>query len=326
MDSLTKNKKTTAEIIKLCNQSLRLEADVTSISELTNGSFNAVYKVTLANGRRYVLKIAPHETARILRNEKKIMQAEAEALHLIKKHTAALVPEVLYYSDALACCDSPFMIMEWMCGEDYQYASSGYSDETKQKVLFELGTMTYAFHQIHGEAFGQLGKDGLQFSTWSEAFSTFFQNILADGMDANVTLPFDYDYLFQLEQRVRPFLNDVTVPCLIHGDLWLGNVLVHNEKISALLDFERALWGDPLMEYPFGLLRNNMDFLNGYEHLILDGADFSFCVRRALYNLYHYLIMQIEKTYRGFKDGNSDYFVNQKIIASANSIEKLFSS
>lgn len=326
MESLTKNKKADYEIADLFKQSMGLEADIAVISELTEGSFNAVYEILLSNATRYVLKIAPNASVPVLRNEKNIMQAEVAALRLIKAHTSVPVPEVLYYSNQPPCCDSPCMIMQWMCGEAYQYASGGYSDEMKQNVMLELGGMTAQFHQIHDVCFGIPGENGASFSTWSEAFSTLFKNILQDGIDANVSLPLDYDDLFQLGERVNPFFKDVTVPSLVHGDLWLGNVLVHNGKISALLDFERALWGDPLMEYPFGLLRNNADFLTGYRHSVLDDADFSVRIRRALYNLYHYLIVRIEKPYRGFQGNTSDYFTNQKIRAEANFMEQLFLS
>lgn len=326
MDSLTKNKKTNPEIADLFTQSLCLDAGITDITEFTMGSFNAVYQITLSNGARYVLKLAPHASAPVLRNETNIMQAEVDALQLIKCNTSVPVPDVFCYSGNPSCCDSPFLIMQWMHGEVYQYASHRYSEETQKNVLFELGAMTSVIHQIHGTAFGMLGNDGLSFPTWSEAFSTLFQNLLADGMDAEVSLPLDYDDLFQLEERVRPFLNDVATPCLLHGDLWLGNVLVHNEKISALLDLERALWGDPLMEYPFGLLRNNLDFLKGYQPFAFNQTDFSVQIRRALYNLYHYLIVKIEKTYRGFGNRTSDYFADQKIAAEANFIQSLLSN
>lgn len=323
MESLTKNKKTNHEITNIFYHCLGTETDIAIITELTAGSFNAVYKITLSNGKQYVLKIAPHAAAPILRNEKNIMQSEAQALHLVKQHTSVPVPRVLFNSEHLPCCDSPILIMEWMPGKAYQYTINSYLDETKKNVLLQLGSMTSELHQIHSTAFGTLGKSGVQFPTWDAAFSLLYQNILADGIDANVPLPFDYDYLFQLGKKTNPYLKDVVTPCLIHGDLWLGNVLVHNKKISALLDFERSLWGDPLMEYPFGLLRNNVDFLNGYEHFILDNSNFSVQIRRALYNLYHYLIVKIEKPYRGFKSGNSDYFVNQKIITQVKAIEKL---
>lgn len=323
MESLTKNKKGNSEIAVLIKEALGSQTNIADISELTKGSFNAVYKITLADKSQCALKIAPNASAPILRNEKNIMKAEVRALHIIKAHTAMPAPEILYASETSSLCDSPFAIMQWMKGEEYQTAAPGYSDEAKNAVLSELGKMTHAFHQIYGTAFGPLGNESAQFSTWYDAFSALFQNILEDGIAANVKLPFDYDYLFKLEEKGKPFLKDVTTPCLIHGDLWPGNILVSNGKISALLDFERSLWGDPLMEYPFGLIRNNKAFLKGYGPFSFDASGVSAQVRRTLYNLYHYLIVIIEKPYRGFKSGNADYFVTQKIIAEANSLKNL---
>lgn len=324
MESLTKNKKTDKEIVELLKKSQCLDGKVVEIEELTKGSFNAVYRVQLSNGNQCVLKIAPNPSMPVLRNEKNVMRSESDSLKLIRKHTSIPVPEVLHYSDDLLYCDSPFMIMQWMNGKDYQYEYNTYSDETNKNILFELGEMTYDFHKIKGNGFGALGENNAKLSNWKKAFSKLFQNLLEDGIDANVKLPFDYDYLFDLESKANPFLDDVKTPCLLHGDLWLGNVLVHNGKISALIDFERAVWGDPLMEYPFGLLRNNRNFLTGYANFIFDNSDVSVKIRRAIYNLYHHLIVVIEKPYRGFKSGASNYFVNQKIIAETKCIEKLF--
>lgn len=39
-------------------------------------------------------------------------------------------------------------------------------------------------------------------------------------------------------------------PCLLHIDVWSQNVLVNLAgKVSGLVDFDRALWGDPEMEF-----------------------------------------------------------------------------
>jgi len=63
-----------------------------------------------------------------------------------------------------------------------------------------------------------------------------------------------------LEKRIESRLDalrDVTEPRLLHWDLWDGNVLRKEGRVSGIVDFERAIWGDPLMEFYFGRFHNS---------------------------------------------------------------------
>ena len=62
-------------------------------------------------------------------------------------------------------------------------------------------------------------------------------------------------------------LDEVSEPALVHWDLWAGNVFVKDGKITGITDFERALWGDPLMEHYFRMItepKRPEAFLRGY--------------------------------------------------------------
>ena len=50
-----------------------------------------------------------------------------------------------------------------------------------------------------------------------------------------------------------PALDEITEPRLVYWDLWDGNVMVDTttHELTGMLDLERALWGDPLMESQF---------------------------------------------------------------------------
>ena len=56
--------------------------------------------------------------------------------------------------------------------------------------------------------------------------------------------------------EAHPALDEVQSPRLVHWDLWDGNVFVDpaTAQITGISDFERSLWGDPLMEVNFGAL------------------------------------------------------------------------
>ena len=101
MDTLTKNKKTNYEICELFKNSMHLDTDIQMISELTNGYFNAVYKIVLSNNEKYIIKIAPKESTKILKNEKNIMEAEVKALQIVESSVHIQVPMIYCYLDDL---------------------------------------------------------------------------------------------------------------------------------------------------------------------------------------------------------------------------------
>ena len=87
-------------------------------------------------------------------------------------------------------------------------------------------------------------------------------------------------------ERFRELLDDerqrfdsVTAPRLVHGDLWLRNVLVEQGpdgwRITALLDAKRAFFGDPAAEWIFGFLDIPRAFWDGYGRCLAgdDGLD-----------------------------------------------------
>jgi thiamine kinase-like enzyme len=96
-------------------------------------------------------------------------------------------------------------------------------------------------------------------------------------------------------------MNEVSEPSLIHWDLWDGNLLIENGQITGIIDFERALWGDPLIEYYFtNASLDNTAFKKGYgryEQLSVMEQK-----RVLYYRLYLNLIMYVECYYRGYSD------------------------
>jgi aminoglycoside phosphotransferase (APT) family kinase protein len=66
-------------------------------------------------------------------------------------------------------------------------------------------------------------------------------------------------------------LNEVVQPSLVHGDLWLKNILIERgedkTKISAVLDAERAFWGEPAAEWIFPFFDIPDAFWSQYGHL-----------------------------------------------------------
>jgi hypothetical protein len=82
--------------------------------------------------------------------------------------------------------------------------------------------------------------------------------------------------------------------------------------------FVRALWGDPLMEVQFRTLEAPAGFAEGYGRLMLSTP--AERLRRVLYNIYLYLIMVIEATYRQYDSDELEQWARQQL---AHELERL---
>jgi aminoglycoside phosphotransferase (APT) family kinase protein len=173
-----------------------------------------------------------------------------------------------------------------------------------------VGAACGAAHRIEGPAFGYPGQPRLQALTWRAAFEAMVTAALADAQRFGAALPAPPKALAHGFAQGAGLLDGPHRPCLTHFDLWDANVLVRQGdggwELSAVIDWERAFWGDPLADV-FALT------LAGDEaerSAVLDGlaagrgkrlAEDQDALRRlALYRAYLWLIMIAEAPSRGF--------------------------
>jgi aminoglycoside phosphotransferase (APT) family kinase protein len=252
---------------------------VTAYSELPEGTYNTVYRIDLSDpSGELMLKVAPSEGTPGLTYEHQLIETETEF------YQAALgkvpVPEVVHAGD-------DFLLMTALPGATMRTAGG------RERYRRELGTLVAALHEVTGPGFGYPQR-GLT-ARWGDAFLGMMDDLFADASRFGVALPEGATRQVVVERL--DLLNSVDVPRLVHFDLWDGNILVDGERITGLIDGERAFWGDPVAEFvSLTLLQDDVDddLLAGY------GADVD-RERLALYRVYLYLIMLIEGTPRGYE-------------------------
>lgn len=100
-------------------------------------------------------------------------------------------------------------------------------------------------------------------------------------------------------QRFAPALDEITTPCLVHWDAWNPNIFVQDGKVTGIIDFERALWAEPLMEAQFRPL-----FGEGVTHPMIGYGKTTFTEaeeqRCQLYSLHLALVMHVACYYRNY--------------------------
>ncbi|ONI77378.1 hypothetical protein ALI144C_34375 [Actinosynnema sp. ALI-1.44] len=276
-------------------------AAVLARQELTEGTYNTAYRLRTAD-TGYILKVAPDPASPSLTYEQGLMTTEA----LLYREAAGLpVPQVIH-------AERDFLLMTEIPGLPW-YPNKPQQDK-RAKLRGELGEIVARLHKITGTGFGypQLGLHG----SWRSAFRQMVTSVLADAERYAVDLPVAGEKV--LAALDSPAFDDVGHPVLVHFDLWDGNILLDGDRVTGLIDGERAFWGDPVAELVslalFKDIRADAAFLDGYGPL-----EFTEPVahRLACYQVYLYLIMLVETVPRQSEDAGTRRLITRNLVASA---------
>jgi aminoglycoside phosphotransferase (APT) family kinase protein len=276
---------------------------------LTGGTFNAVHLVSLADGTRLVVKIPPAAGTPLLRYERQgILATEALYYQLAGECRDVTVPDVVAVDTADAA--GGYLVMTECPGTPWPQLAPPPAGAERDELRAALGGQVARLHTITGPGFGYPSEPvGPLRETWRAAFFDMVNAVLADAETFAVTLPRPIDDILEWFNDRAVVLDEVTTPALVHFDLWDGNILVESgpagHRIGALIDAERAFWGDPLAEFVslalYGDIERDTAFLDGYRGA---GGTVTFDVaarrRLSLYRAYLYLIMWVETAPRGF--------------------------
>lgn len=304
MQSASKKVVPRSTLSELVRQHFGTRPTLKASEELKEGYFNTAYLLQLSDGRKCVLKIAPPDEVRTLTYEKNIMKTEVEVINLARTQTEMPVPEIYCYDSTRRHIGSDYYMMEYFAGTPLHKLRSALSTGEQVAIDREIGRLLHQLNAIHGTWFGYPGQAQLQGANWPDVFGTLLQTVLTDGKSIGAVLPRPYDSLYEEASQRFTMLTEVTVPRLTHWDLWDGNIFVdpHTKRITGIIDFERALWADPLMEANFGVLKGDGPFMEGYGEPMFDTE--TKVQRRHLYDLYLFLIMVIEAYYRDYVEAD----------------------
>ena len=290
--SITKSKLTEEQINSLVNKAFGKNA--LDIVELTEGFFNVAYRVTLGD-KEVVLKIAPSKEVAIMTHEKNIMFSEVSAMERMAKETVVPMPEVLFYDNSYTTLDREYFFMEMLKGSSFSSLADNMTEEQKDKIYYDIGRYTNMLNQIQGSRFGYYGQEEKQGDNWYHVFCGMILDTYSDAERKNIFIPAKKDKVISLLERDRAIFEAVKTPKFVHWDIWEGNVFVSENQITGIIDFERCLWADELMEFGFRTFRHHKAFFDGYGMTGLSREE----ERRAKwYDIYLFLIWCLECDYR----------------------------
>lgn len=304
MESKTKTKLTTDQIIQMTKRAFGDNILPETINELTDGYFNTAYSLILSNGCKTVLKAAPSKEVRVMRYEHNMMAAEVFAINQVHTHGRIPVPKVLYYDQKQDIVDCDYFFMEYLQGTPLNKLRSELSEGQFNDILQRIGSYANEMKKITSDHFGHLTQTDKQFTSWIQAFGFMIKELFEDASDMNVKLPCSYQEVADIINENREALDEIHTASFVHKDLWEGNIFVDPKtfSITGFVDFERAIMGDPLMEAVCSFLLDNEGFMKNYYGTAALTREER--IRIVLYKIYIFLIMIIECPFRQYLNEN----------------------
>lgn len=258
---------------------------------LEGGMFNTTYLVSYGSeSQKAVLRLGPVNRQLLMGFEKNLMKAEVEVYSACKK-TGIPCSEVLACDTSKQPVDRDFMIVAYI--PSVVMAKAGLGEADKKYLYRQMGNYLHMLHQITGESFGFVSRlqEGRHFETWSDALIFEMEDITGrlealQGLTAR-----EVSVVREVFYSNRELLDEITVPHLLHTDLWEGNVLLDKEslQIAAIIDGDRAVFGDPDFEFASSWM-GNPALIEGYGTGMKDRMNGKRGERRKLYQIFYFLL------------------------------------
>lgn len=183
---------------------------------------------------------------------------EYNTLALLQAHNVP-VPEPTYLDEQGMLFGSPVIVTRYVQGESMWASTKG------KQCAQELGKMLARIHTVPVS-------DNLK-NILLDANTEALWFLKPEGIPPYMSVHPDGQVIWDTIPKLLAEQKEYD-PVLVHMDFWMGNVLWHNRKISAVIDWEEASYGDPAIDVAYcrmdmflsrmGLKAAN-EFLSVYE-------------------------------------------------------------
>jgi len=284
------------QLAQLVTAHLAVDADRLRFEPITTGHHNSSYYVhTPADD--LVLRISPPDDEGFLFYERRMMAQEPAIHALLRAETSVPVAEILAYDDSRRLFDRDYLLMERLPGRSL--AETSLAGRALDGVFRQVGAYLAQMHALVADRYGYLGahRPMEPQPTWPQAFAVMWNKLLDDIVACGGYTPEEADALRRLLEVYRPHFDRPVPASLLHMDVWSQNILVDEQgTVTGLVDLDRALWGDPEIEYAV------LDYCGISEPAFWQGygrerdLSFSAQIRARFYTLYEvqkYIVIRI---------------------------------
>ncbi len=183
--------------------------------------------------------------------EEKMMAQEPGLHRLILQRTDIPVPKIIFYDSDHDIFKQDVLLMQRLPGHPASEAPF-LTSSMWQKVLYQVGAYLKQLHSIQITKFGYCGPHNPmqpQFK-WVDAFEIMWKKMIEQIMKMGAYSQSQGEYLISRLKEQQQLFDKSISASLLHMDIWAQNILVNQEgSVTGLLDWDRALYGDPEIEY-----------------------------------------------------------------------------
>lgn len=235
-----------------------------TILPLPGGQVNHVFLVDGA----YVLRIGAREDAhRRLGQETALLQRLAGQVP---------VPRVRAFGQYEG---STYQIQQYVTGQKLHNAWRGLTPAAQESITEQLAGCLQALHRERYPGFGAPGEDAAPNTSWAGYRAARLRATIAEIQALGLRMVPGFIELAEEHFAAHAGALEGGSPTLVHGDLWMGNILVENGRIAAILDFEYAQRAPA--DYELLVIEAFCLYPNDYaeeENEVYNAADFApFC-------------------------------------------------
>jgi aminoglycoside phosphotransferase (APT) family kinase protein len=245
---------TADQIVAMCQRAFGPSIRIASARQLGGGTFNTTFLITL-NDQQVILRIAPPPTADLMWNDHWLMRREQQIQPFFAA-IASLMPHTLLADFTHQLIDRDYIFQTYLAGDRWDEAGGRFTPEEKLQLWEQFGNITKTIHSTTGRTFGG-PYPAPEFPTWSQRVLYHLESAIQAMIEEQLDVTDLRSVLVIVQGQTAP-LDAITQPRLLHGDLWLFNILVsrglEGPTISGILDADRAWWGDPMADWTMFVL------------------------------------------------------------------------
>ena len=250
---------------------------VTALNRIPGGFGKQTYMVEIddGNGRRQPLVIRKDDGVKILHHGSASLEREFHLLKVVQS-TGYPAPKPLWFGKNIAGIDADFMVVEKLPGSVIGSFLDGAAGKIPESQMLLLAELLARLHAIELEKFAPLVPDFENAALLTDTVEKCTRRTMASWREAaeqHGYLPSPLmDYVFNWLADNVP--RDQRRPVLAHGDFGSHNILMENDQVTAVLDWEGSMFAAPEMDlvYAQPLVSKHIEWEKFLAHYLACGG------------------------------------------------------